>query len=134
MVKDSITLNQCKSLFKLGYKNGKGFGYFHLIQDSKGRVTDWISVPTCDQVIDWLRANHNVIIYNAVEPVVDPKNSGKILYRFAIKWCNKRDGWNGRIYIGTTRFAANIYSLKREAITKALQWLKRKQTKTKQCQ
>ena len=125
----AITVHQAKQVLELGFGEFKGNGYFYV--EGKYPNRQYFFVPTCDEVIDWLRIKYNIIIYNAVEPVVDPKDSHKILFRFAIKWCNKRDGWNGRVYIGTTRFASNIYSLKREAITKALCWLKKKTNETK---
>ena len=38
-----------------------------------------------DNVIDWLREKHNIIIYNSIEPFVDPtEDNHHILYRFAL--------------------------------------------------
>ena len=61
----------------------------------------YMSMPTVDEAIDWLRRKYNVVIYEAIEPFVEPRESepNRILYRFDVKWCNIRDGWNGRIYI-----------------------------------
>lgn len=78
-----------------------------------------------DGVIDWLRRKHNIIIYNSIEPFVDPvSDNHHILYRFSVKHCNLRDGWNGREYIGESKLTKNIYTAKRQAITLAIKWLK----------
>lgn len=85
-----------------------------------------MSVPTVDEVIDWLRRKHNIIIYNKIEPFVDPADQTHktILFRFGIKRCDINHlGWNGRLYIGETRFSKNIYSLKREAISIAIKYI-----------
>lgn len=76
-----------------------------------------------DDVIDWLRRKHKIVIYDKIEPFVDPKTH-VILYRMAVKKCNLRDGWNGRIYIGESRLTKNIYAAKREAIWLAIRWIK----------
>lgn len=75
-----------------------------------------------DSVIDYLRKKHNVIIYNSMEPFVDPRTK-KILYRFSVKFCNMRDGWNGREYIGRSTLTCDIYSAKRQAIWLAIRWI-----------
>lgn len=87
----------------------------------------YMSVPTVDEAIDWLRRKYNVVIYEAIEPFVEPRESepNRILYRFAVKWCNIRDGWNGRIYIGESRLLPNIYTAKREAIKIAVGWIRK---------
>ena len=78
-----------------------------------------------DGVIDWLRRKHNIVIYNSIEPFVDPvSDNHHILYRFSVKRCNLRDGWNGREYIGESKLTKNIYTAKRQAITLAIKWLK----------
>lgn len=78
-----------------------------------------------DDVIDWFRRKHNIIIYNSIEPFVDPtSNNHDILYRFSVKHCNLRDGWNGREYIGESKLTKNIYTAKKQAITLAIKWLK----------
>lgn len=76
-----------------------------------------------DDVIDWLRRKHKIVIYDKIEPFVDPKTH-VILYRMGVKKCNLRDGWNGRIYIGESRLTKNIYAAKREAIWLAIRWIK----------
>lgn len=85
-------------------------------------VTENVSL---DGVIDWLRRKHNIIIYNSIEPFVDPvSDNHHILYRFSVKHCNLRDGWNGREYIGESKLTKNIYTAKKQAITLAIKWLK----------
>ena len=80
---------------------------------------------TLDSVIDYLRKKHSVVIYNSMEPFVDPRTK-KILYRYSVKFCNIRDGWNGRQHIGQSKLTSNIYSAKRQAIWLAIRWLKKK--------
>ena len=85
-----------------------------------------VPVPTVDEAIDWLRRRHNIIIYNKIEPFVDPADQTHktILFRFGVKRCDINHlGWNGRLYIGETRFSKNIYSLKREAISIAIKYI-----------
>lgn len=85
-----------------------------------------VLVPTVDEAIDWLRRKHNIIIYNKIEPFVDPADQTHktILFRFGVKRCDINHlGWNGRLYIGETRFNKNIYSLKREAISIAIKYI-----------
>ena len=84
--------------------------------------------PTVDQIIDFLRKKYNIIIYNKIEPFVDPKMHN-IVFKFAVKWCNIRDGWNGRKYIGETKLLTDIYEAKREAIDIAIEYLKKRQQK-----
>ena len=90
-----------------------------------------VSAPTVDEAIDWLRRKYNIHIYTCIEPFVDPNDSkGSVLYRYGVKWCDRRNGWNGRIIIGKTNLSKNPYSLKRQAITFAIRWLN-KQNKSK---
>ena len=86
-----------------------------------------VPVPTVDEAIDWIRRKYNVVIYNKIEPFVDPTDltHKTILFRYGIKRCDTTNlGWNGRLYIGETRLDKNVYSLKREAITIALKYIK----------
>lgn len=84
--------------------------------------------PNVDQAIDWLRRKFNVIIYNAIEPFVDPTvKKPRILYRYSVKWCNFRDGWNGRKYIGESKLIENPYVAKRQAIMIAIRYIKERQ-------
>lgn len=86
-----------------------------------------------DSVIDWLRKKYKVVIYNSMEPFVDP-TSKKILYRYSVKYCNLRDGWNGREYIGKSKLTSNIYAAKRQAIWLAIRWIKKQQNGKKTLQ
>lgn len=101
----------------------KELGFNELTLYLKGGVP----VPTVDEAIDWLRRKYNIVIYNKIEPFVDPTDltHKTILFRFGVKRCDTTNlGWNGRLYIGETRFAKNVYSLKREAINIALKYIK----------
>lgn len=89
-----------------------------------------ISAPTVDEAIDWLRRKYNIHIYTCIEPFVDPKDpKGSVLYRYGAKWCDRRNGWNGRLVIGKTNLSKNPYSLKRQAITFALRWITKNNVK-----
>lgn len=86
-----------------------------------------------DSVIDWLRKKHKVVIYNSMEPFVNP-TCKEILYRYSVKCCNLRDGWNGRQYIGKSTLTSNIYSAKRQAIWLAIRWIKKQRDGKKKVQ
>lgn len=89
-----------------------------------------ISAPTVDEAIDWLRRKYNIHIYTCIEPFVDPQDAnGSVLYRYGVKWCDRRNGWNGRLVIGKTNMSKNPYSLKRQAITFALRWITKNNVK-----
>ena len=76
-----------------------------------------------DDAIDALRVMHNIVIYNTAAPHVDP-TTGKIMYNFSVKRCNPIMGWNGRIYITSSRvWDSNIYQAKRRAIRAAARWI-----------
>lgn len=145
MVKDSlVTKTQAKTLKELGFKeptscyfwsafikpimtNVEDFGIMSGAPDNSNNIKHCVSVPTVDEVIDWLRRKHNIIIYNKIEPFVDPADQTHktILFKFGVKQCDtKHLGWNGRTYIGETRLAKNVYSLKREAIGIAIKYIK----------
>lgn len=109
-ISNKITSAQEKALEKIGCV------FFYLAP-----FTMYVE-PSVDSVIDYLRKKHNVIIYNSMEPFVDP-HTNKILYRFSVKFCNIRDGWNGRQYIGQSTMTCNIYSAKRQAIWLAIRWI-----------
>lgn len=94
------------------------------------KLTGFVSVPTVDEAIDWLRRKYNIHIYTCIEPFVDPNDSkGSVLYRYGVKWCDRRNGWNGRLVIGKTNLSKNPYSLKRQAITFALRWIAKNNVK-----
>lgn len=120
MKNNCVTLHQYQLLKSIGC-NIKGGGEIIKLHNNDGSIS-WFFLCTVDEVIDWLRKKHNVVIYDAIEPVIST-GSNKIHYRLKVKWCNKNFGYNGRQYIGSTRFATNLYSLKREAITLAIRWL-----------
>lgn len=126
--KDSLTLLQWKALQSIGCKI---FGSGDVVKEElPNGGSQYYFIPTVDEAIDWLRTKHNIIIYDAVEPVIST-GTDKIHYRLKVKWCNKHIGYNGRVYIGSTRYAPNLYSLKREAITLAIRWLKNKKQQNK---
>ena len=53
-----------------------------------------------DEVCTWLRENYNIVIYDAIEPFLDPTTrTPVILFRKKVKWCNAQMGWNGRVFI-----------------------------------
>jgi len=87
---------------------------------------NWTSIPTVDEAIDWLRKKYNIVIYDHVPPFVDPKDDKhRIIYSYDVKFCNRRDGWNGKIFISCAKCCSyNIYTAKRMAIMKAISWIK----------
>lgn len=94
------------------------------------KYTASVSVPTVDEAVDWLRRKYNIHIYTCIEPFVDPNDpKGSVLYRYGAKWCDRRNGWNGRLVIGKTNLSKNPYSLKRQAITFALRWITKNNVK-----
>lgn len=121
MVRDNlVTKTQGKALKELGFEEITLYYY------SAG-LRHEVSVPTTDEAIDWLRRKYNIIVYNKVEPFVDPTDDTHktILFKYGIKLCDTHHlGWNGRTDLGTTRLAKNAYSLKREAIGIALKYIK----------
>lgn len=128
-----VTLKQAQELKALGFRdevpNYAALGIpTHICRRmlyDYNALKSCISIPTCDEAIDWLRRKYDVHIYTPIAPFVDPTNDKHpILYRYAVKFCNKRDGWNGRVYIGETNLSKNVYSLKRQAIWLAIRWIK----------
>ena len=116
MIKDSlVTKTQALALKELGFNE--------ITLYARG----YLSVPTVDEVIDWLRRKYNIVIYNKIEPFVDPvdETHKTILFKYGVKRCDVNHlGWNGRIDLGTTRLSKNVYSLKREGINIALKYIK----------
>lgn len=92
-----------------------------------GSSYNWVSIPTVDEAIDWLRKKYNIVIYNHIPPFVDPKdNKHRILYIYDVKYCNRRDGWNGRVIVSHAECCSyDIYRAKHMAIVKAIRWIKR---------
>lgn len=133
MKKALVTTKQAQELKALGFR-GKvstsmsvetGNIYYQGLPDNHNYFHFWVSVPNVDEAIDWLRRKYDVHIYTSIPPFVDPTDSTHpILYRYAVKFCNKRDGWNSRVYIGETDLSKNVYSLKRQAIWLAIRWIK----------
>ena len=139
MVKDSlVTKTQAQALKELGFNEPvahystksweqKGITNIAIRPNNNNRIPDCTSVPTADEVIDWLRRKYDIIIYDRIEPFVDPedKTHKTILFEYSVKRCDTNHlGWNGRIYLGTTRLTNDVYSLKLEAIDIALEYIK----------
>lgn len=127
-----VTVKQAQELKTLGFHDETSMAmsvktgsiYPSLLYDHN-RFNSWVSIPTVDEVIDWLRRKYDVCIYTSVPPFVDPTGDAHpILYRYTVKYCNRRDGWNGRVRIGETNLSKNVYSLKRQAIWLAIRWIK----------
>ena len=137
MVKYSlITKKQALALKELGFAEPVAYGIDYCGRTGKWMPINlngspyggrWTSLPTVDEAIDWLRRKYNIIIYNKIERFVDPTDDTHktVLFKYGVKRCDCNHlGWNGRIDLGTTRLAKNVYSLKREAITIALKYIK----------
>lgn len=84
----------------------------------------YLSMPTVDEAIDWIRRKFTIIIYNATEPVMRNKT---IKFGFAVKRCNKIWGYNQRVYICRGKWSKNHYAAKRMAISAAISWIKAQQ-------
>lgn len=111
------------ALKKLGFH--EHCTYKMAVKINIGGTPEFAYFPTVDEAIDWLRRKYNIVIYNAIEPFVDPTaKKPRILYRYSVKKCNLRDGWNGRKYIGESKLVENIYSAKRQAIMLAIRYIK----------
>lgn len=147
MKKDLCSITIAKALDELGFNRETRYYYHprvskakHVFRDPYKIVRDWNhylrpllfygSVPTVDQAIDWIREKYNVVIYDHVPPFVDPQdNKHRIMYTYDVKYCNRRDGWNGRVIISHAECCSyNIYAAKRMAITKAIRWIKKNKT------
>lgn len=134
MVKDSlVTKTQALALKELGFKERTSYYFWRNNTPFRGSLENsnseecFASAPTVDEVIDWLRRKYNIVIYNKIEPFVDPADDTHktILFKYGVKRCDVNHlGWNGRIDLGTTRLNTNVYSLKREAINIAIRYIK----------
>lgn len=92
----------------------------------RGIMKRYLLVPTVDQAVDWVRRNFDVVIYNSAEPFVKPFTRD-IVYAYGVKYCNKRDGWNGRIIIDRGgEWCKDPNTAKRRALTKALNFIKKR--------
>lgn len=132
MKKALVTIKQAQELKALGFHDETSMAmsvktgsiYPGLLYDHN-RFNSWVSIPTVDGAIDWLRRKYSVCIYTSVPPFVDPTDDAHpILYRYTAKYCNRRDGWNGRVRIGETNLSKNVYTVKRQAIWLAIRWIK----------
>lgn len=133
-----VTCIQAKKLKAIGfneptghyYRNGKIMNGIDSMNWNLFLSSFRVSAPTVDETIDWLRRKYNIHIYTCIEPFVDPNDpKGSVLYRYGAKWCDRRNGWNGRLVIGKTNLSKNPYSLKRQAITFALRWITKNNVK-----
>lgn len=132
MKKDLCSITIAKALKALGFNKEVRYCY-HPINKQLLRwncITPpiyYIPVPTVDQAIDWIREKYDVVIYNHVAPFVDPRDKqNRIVYIYGAKFCNRRDGWNGRIVISRRGYTShNIYTAKRMAIAEAIRWIKK---------
>ena len=97
---NNINTEQLNKLRRLGYKGSENV----------------------DEAIDWLRTSNNIIVYNRMEPFVDPR-CNKITFAYKVKKCNLIHGWNQREYLGATEYEFDIYRAKRQAIDVALRYL-----------
>ena len=126
---DLVSIQTALILKKIGYREKTtAYKYIRNSNIHRGLEINWnsvsmyLSMPTQDEVIDWLRRKYNVIVAHRILPFVDPTTK-QIVYQYAVKYCNTRDGWNGRVYIGETACTKNIYSAKKTAINMALRWI-----------
>lgn len=124
-MKNYLTKRQMKDIIELGFKNSKLYDTTDYELDEKTGM--FFLSTTVDNAIDFLRIKYDIVIYNSMEPFVDPTaKKACIVYRFSVKQCNLRDGWNGRIHIGKSALTKNIYAAKRQAITIAINWIKKR--------
>lgn len=132
MKNERVTIHQAKLVRQLGF-NEKCTAFLWKWPDDKVCIYETAivsvnskmslaSVPTVDQVIDWLRKKYNIIVYHTHIPYVCPKTH-KIVYTFTPKICNPIWGWNQRITLKRGIQSRNIYAAKRSAITIALNWI-----------
>lgn len=136
MKKERVTIHQARLLKRLGFNEECSAYAWRWESDRDERVyeittlnnynslnfTKTFSIPTVDQVIDWLRKKYNIIVYHTHIPFVCPKTR-KIVYTFTPKICNPNWGWNQCITLKRGIQSADIYAAKRSAITIALNWI-----------
>lgn len=140
-----VSIKQAEVLKELGFKElVRRFAYrevneekFKLVPDQHhictyhrprylGIMKQYVLIPTVDQAVDWIRRNFDVVIYNSAEPFVKPLTKD-IVYAYGVKYCNKRDGWNGRIIIDRgSKWYKDPNAAKRRALTKALNFIKKR--------
>lgn len=140
-----VSIKQAEILKELGFTElSPRFAYrrsdedrFKLIPDQEkiygynrprysGVMKQYLLIPTIDQAIDWIRRKFDVIVYNSAEPFVKPLTKD-IVYAYGVKYCNRRDGWNGRIIIDRGgEWCKDPNTAKRRALTKALNFIKKR--------
>ena len=79
-----------------------------------------------DEVIDLLRSNYSIIIYNSAPPHVESLTEERnIIFSYTVKKCypKVKDGWNYRKYIYTTKWSPNPWEVKTEAIKAAIEYV-----------
>ena len=88
-------------------------------------ATFGIAEPTdvvVNTAIELLRIKHNIVVYDYMPPFVHP-TSKKIIFCYAVKQCNIRDGWNGRIFIGKSEYLDDPLECKCQAINLAIDFI-----------
>lgn len=142
MKKALVTIKQAQELKALGFRdevsNTMSVKIGSIRQSAPynhNRFGGWVSIPTVDEAIDWLRRKYDIMIYNTSAPFVDPTDpKHRIVHNLSVKYCNRRDGWNGRVNIGYAGNSHNIYAIKRRAINIAISWLKQRKNVEKKLQ
>lgn len=139
MKQNRVSKTQALLLHKLGFKEHTNAYYWLNRLYEQAYYGDWnvperqfISAPTVDEVIDWLRRKHNIIVYNVAAPFVNPTHDNNITYVLGVKECNPIWGWNQRVLLSKCT-SDNIYVAKRKMISVALKHLltKKKNHETK---
>lgn len=97
---------------------------YHRVNNHSRHI--YVTLPTVDEAIDWLRRKFDIVIYDAAAPFVDPTSNKGILYSYKVKACNPKWGWNMRESLGQTKWSPNHYAMKRQAVAIALRWLIKK--------
>jgi len=120
------------------YTSVRSDGTFNNNLITRGHPTDWnhfktltcvvvkpifLSIPTLDEAIEWLRCKYDIIVFHKAEPFIITQEKG-IQYSFGVKKCSKPFGWNARRYLGFTEWTNDINKAKREAIQYAIEHLK----------
>lgn len=143
-----VTIKQAVALRDIGYKEPvvryaydfEADNNFKLQKDMR-YIKSWnkiklvLPVPTVDEVIDWLRRKHNIMIYNHIEPYTDPADN-RITYGYRVKKCNVKWGWNHRKYLSNGILSKDCYAAKRKAIWIAIRFIKKQKedaTKRRNC-
>jgi hypothetical protein len=91
----------------------------------------YLSVPTVDEAIDWIRRKFNIVIY-LEDPYTDPLNDKIILYSYKVELYNIGRNWNMYEQLGQSNRSPNVYGMKRQAIWLAIRWIiKSRKRKTK---